>query len=106
MSKCQHWEIWLAKVRFDDDPLLYKRRPVVIVGGDSSTLVSLKLTTQSWHPNSYTVIDWQEAGLTDAAYIRTDKRLQAPDKVFKRKIGRLSKQDVDGLTAILSAGNK
>jgi len=101
MTKCQHWEIWLAKVRFDDDPLLYKRRPVVIISGEKNALVSLKLTTQSWHPNSYAVEDWQEAGLSGEAYVRTDKKLTASDKVFKRKIGRLSEQDRISLEAML-----
>ena len=90
----KQWEIYWAKVRFEDSPEV-KTRPVVIINANIVAIVCLKITSQNRgdEPPEYSIREWQKAGLPKESYIRHDKyiRLQREDLV--EKIGRLDEKD-------------
>jgi mRNA-degrading endonuclease toxin of MazEF toxin-antitoxin module len=96
MIKFRNFDIWYAKCVFEDNPHQSKDRPVLIVGGEQGTFVlALMITgTQRCDGNDYVVRDWQEAGLTKASVIRTRKKYSLPEIAFRRRVGRLSDNDI------------
>ena len=64
----QKWEVWWAKVKFEDEPDIVKTRPVVIFDNRQAYIVSFKVTGQMPRENfkgEYVLQKWQEAGLLE-----------------------------------------
>lgn len=60
------WEIWLAKVSFEDNPNVIKNRPVLILQNNTAIFISAKITSHAPRndfPGEYKIIEWETAGL-------------------------------------------
>ena len=94
------WDIWLAKIKFEDSQEI-KARPVLIVQGDAVFVLSLKMTSQAKHSDTYSILEWKKAGLLKPTYIRLSKFMKLQNNDFVHKIGRLSEVDIGNLMSIL-----
>lgn len=104
----QKWEIWLAKVRFEDKPDEYKYRPVLIIDNENIYIVSFKMTSQKPRNNyfgEYSVKFFKEAGLHKQTVIRLSKKLLLHKNELVNKIGRLHPFDINEVIKILSNTN-
>ena len=96
MPTYQPWDIYWARVAFEDDPATIKMRPVVIFRDGGAFIMSYYATTQSPKPGyeCYPIKRWKEAGLKEQTVIRLDKRLKLSPSDLQEYIGRLSEQDI------------
>lgn len=65
------WEIWLAKVSFEDNPNVIKNRPVLILQNNTAIFISAKITSHAPRndfPGEYKIIEWETAGLKKRIY--------------------------------------
>ena len=87
------YEIWMAKVRFEDSAEV-KDRPVMI-WNDTAFVIAYKMTGTDRGDNreEYKIEYWKEAGLTKETSIRITKvlKLQKQDLLFK--MGELDYRD-------------
>lgn len=89
------WEIWLAKVAFEDQPEVVKNRPVLILNKNEAYILSLKITKHiPRNSNEYRIVKWREAGLDVESTIRIGKRLKLKETDFIHKIGTLQAIDI------------
>ncbi|WP_240906732.1 hypothetical protein [Sutterella wadsworthensis] len=98
----QPYEVWRIPFVFDDQPDVFKFRPVIIggigKGGVELMLLSVKVTS---HPprqgieGEIPLLDWQAAGLSKPSTARCSKTILVPLSVFvgQRKYGKLSQRD-------------
>lgn len=96
------WDIWIAKVEFEDCED-FKIRPVLIIDETRCYVLSLKITSNQSRkkfPGEYQIIKWKESGLMKPSTIRITKLLQLPADSFIRKIGRLSPIDCINVSKI------
>ena len=49
----QKWEIWLAKVRFEDKPNESKLRPVLVIDKEDIYILSFKMTSHEPRQNYF-----------------------------------------------------
>lgn len=99
------WEIWLAKVKFEDDLKQVKNRPVLVVAPGVQYILSLKITShepRSEFAGEYAIIKWPEAGLRKESTIRCGKRLNLVESDFVHKLGRLHPVDIINVQNILN----
>lgn len=104
MMPPKKWEIWLAKVKFEDDLSIVKDRPVLVIDKNTFLFISLKITSHAPRTNcdgEYEIIYWQQAGLRKQSTIRVSKHLDLIESDFIHKIGRLHPQDVLNVQTIL-----
>jgi len=93
--KPERWDIWYARVKFEDSDMA-KNRPVLVIDGDVGFVLSLKITThgpRKGYPGEYQIVQWKEAGLIAPSVIRISKLLHLPDDSMIKKIGVLQEQD-------------
>ncbi len=98
------WEVWFAKVAFDDDPTKIKERPVLVMDDRNCYILSFKITSHAPRLNfsgEYSLVKWSEAGLLKPSTVRTLKRLKLIETDFVHKIGRLHPVDILGIMNIL-----
>ncbi len=98
------WEVWLAKVKFEDDPTEAKLRPVLVIDLQRVYFISLKVTTHEPRPcyyGEYPLQKWQAAGLDKPSTVRVSKRLQLIERDFVKKIGRLHPNDILAIQKML-----
>ena len=89
------WDIWIAKVEFEEGTGS-KIRPVLIIDGTRCYVLSLKITShvpRSQFLGEYQIIEWKEAGLMKPSTIRISKQLNLPTDSFVKRIGRLTELD-------------
>ena len=102
-SEPQKWEVWLAKVKFEDTNDV-KKRPVLVCDVQSSYIISLKMTGQKPRSNyygEYALNDWQIAGLRKPTTVRCSKKLRLFSSDFIHKIGRCSAKDINNIKDII-----
>ncbi|MCL2050879.1 MAG: type II toxin-antitoxin system PemK/MazF family toxin [Lachnospiraceae bacterium] len=88
------WEVWFAKVKFEDSDLV-KNRPVLIIGQSKAIIISLKMTTHSQRDRyDYPLRHWNKAGLKKETIVRTTKICHLIESDLVWKIGRLSEHDI------------
>lgn len=100
------WDIWLAKVAFEDEPNLIKNRPVLIMDNTECLVLSLKITSHSPRANfkdEYQILKWKEAGLLKPSTIRISKKLLLPQESFIFRLGELQNIDKNNVINILSS---
>lgn len=69
----ERWEVWLAKVKFEDDPTTVKQRPVLVISNTQCYILPLKMTShppRETFPGEYALLRWQEAGLQKESTVR------------------------------------
>ena len=89
------WDIWNAKVEFEEGAGS-KIHPVLIIDGTRCYVLSLKITShvpRSQFSGEYQIIEWKEAGLMKPSTIRISKQLNLPADSFVKRIGRLTELD-------------
>lgn len=89
----QRYEIWWAKVKFEDEPDI-KQRPVMI-WNDVAFVIAYKMTSTDRGDNreEFKVEYWQEAGLSKPTTIRITKLLKLTKDDLITKIGELDYRD-------------
>lgn len=89
----ERYEIWRAKVRFEDSDEL-KERPVLI-WNDQVFLIAYKMTgtDRGDDKDEYRVKYWKEAGLAKPTSIRLRKVLRLEKKDLLCKVGELDKRE-------------
>ena len=94
MMKCKKWEVWFARVKFDDSNEI-KKRPVLIIGENRGLIISLKMTSQDARDSSdYPLKHWVKAGLDRETTIRVSKVCLLNDNDLAWKMGRISEYDI------------
>ena len=89
------WDIWIARVEFEEK-VGSKIRPVLIIDGTRCYVLSLKITP---HPprddceGEYRIVNWREAGLLKPSTVRISKQINLPADTFVKRIGRLTALD-------------
>ena len=102
MLKYKRWEVWFAKVKFEDSEEI-KKRPVLILNENNGLAISLKMTSQKPRDNSdYALKHWIKAGLDRETVVRTSKLCHLMDIDFDRKLGRISEYDALQIQTIMS----
>ncbi len=94
-SKFTRWDIWIARVQFEDSAES-KIRPVLIIDGTLCYVFALKITShvpRDDRPGEYQIVQWREAGLLKLSILRISKRLNLPSESFVKMIGELTELD-------------
>ena len=102
--KPNRWEVWYAKVAYEDDITKVKERPVLVMENRICYVLSLKITSHAPRANfsgEYSLVKWKEAGLHKQSTVRTSKRIRLIETDFIHKIGRLHPVDIIGIENIL-----
>ena len=89
------WDIWIARVEFEEEPG-FKIRPVLIIDGTRCYVLSLKITPhppREEYAGEYRIVQWREAGLLKPSTIRISKQINLPAESFIKRIGRLTVLD-------------
>lgn len=97
---CNTWEVWAAKVKYEDSPQV-KSRPVLILEDKTVFAVCLKMTGTAPRPGEYRLKDWAGVGLTKPTTVRVGKVLHLQSQDLSYKIGDLSPIDIANIQAIL-----
>lgn len=101
------WEIWLAYVRFADNPSVGKVRPVVIIDHNIAAIVVAKVTTAEPQERfSYCKLeDWQAEGLLrpSRAQVTPLFLVSTADVLRDAPLGILTTRDRRALQAKLAA---
>ena len=100
----KRWEIWLAEVKFEDNPDEIKIRPVLIVAQQEMLLIAYKMT-RTKRINDYSIINWVESGLDKQTHIITELRIRLHEKSLKTKIGNLHPNDIIKFLEHISKSN-
>lgn len=91
-------EVWIARVRFIQDPTKSKPRSVVIVGNELALDVDVIVNpiTREAQRNDFDVEikHWQTAGLRGPSIVRTSKPLTIIGTELHEKIGELHEEDL------------
>lgn len=93
---CKAWELWYAKVKFEDNPDEVKERPVLIIDNSEAYILAFKVTSHEPRADSleYEIIKWVSAGLSKESTIRLSKKLELLPQDIIRKIGKLHPFDI------------
>lgn len=91
------YDIYLAKVVFEDNKEKAKIRPVLILENNKIYVICYKITSQINKYNEYKILNWEEAGLLKPSMIRTNKKLQINKTDIIKKLGHLSNIDIKRL---------
>lgn len=89
----ERYEIWRAKVKFEDSPEI-KERPVLI-WNDKIFIIAYKMTgtDRGDGKDEYRIKFWKEAGLDKPTSVRLQKVLRLEKKDLLYKIGELDKRE-------------
>lgn len=95
----EKWEVWFANVRYEDNPTIVKKRPVIIYDKQHAFIISLKVTGQMPRNNKteYVLQRWSEAGLDTVSTVRLSKQLKILRSDYIHKIGNLRTKDIMGI---------
>ena len=93
--QCKKWEIWWAKVKYEDNPDVVQIRPVLIVAPQEVLIIAFKMTGTE-RTQDYKVKDWKGAGLDKETFIRVSFRLALQEHDLSGKIGMLQPNDIVG----------
>ena len=89
------WSVWTARVYFEDQPEVYKVRPVVIYNETAFCCTSLKVTSKEKNDCFHVpIIQWSKAGLDKPSWIDVSKTIRLPKEQLIEEIGVLDTEDV------------
>lgn len=98
------WELWWARVAFEDDPTKSKERPVLVISPNVAIILSLYVTSKDVRAHAegdYEIRFWEYAGLKVPSTIRTGKKLGLVEADFSRRIGKLHHSDMLAVMKLL-----
>lgn len=92
----KQYEIWRAKVVFEDAPDIVKERPVLIINENMYFIMAQKLTGTDRGDNEdeMPIKYWREAGLDKETHIRLSKLLKLQKNDLVSKVGKLDDRDI------------
>lgn len=97
-TKFNQGEVWIARVRFIQDPSKAKPRPVVIVGKniayEMDVVVNPITTENPRNEFDVPINNWKKAGLVGPSVVRTSKPLTITGSELRKKIGELDPADL------------
>ena len=99
------FEIWDAKVEFEDEPGKSKTRPVLIDSDGDMYILAYKITGTPPRPNftgEYSIKFWKEAGLKKPSTVRLNRIVNIPKENLIRYRGHLQLIDVRQVIKILN----
>jgi hypothetical protein len=89
----ERFSIWWAIFPFADG-IGKKKRPVIVVGTRGDKLSCLYITRQGpKSDNDFLIEHWEEAGLNERSYIRTDRGMEYDNDELLEYIGQLHSND-------------
>ena len=95
MSTVEQWSVWTARVYFEDQPEVFKVRPVVIYGNRAFICTALKVTSREKNDRFHIAIrQWAAAGLDKPSWIDISKVIQMPEDQLIAQIGTLDTEDI------------
>ena len=100
--KFKRWELWLARVAYEDQPNVCKKRPVIVYSETECFTLSFKVSSQNPHAyrENYELQMWREAGLDKPSFISLNPvRIKIEDMLFK--IGKLHLLDIQKINTLL-----
>lgn len=100
----QKWDIYLAKVRFEENRRRYKRRPVLILDPSTVLILSFKITShepRTNFPGEYQIVQWREAGLLRPSVVRCSQIIDLTHEDIERYLGKLQPEDIRGVQEIV-----
>ena len=103
-EKINKWDIWVAKVAFEDNPKILKIRPVLVLSPTEYYVLSVKITSRSPRNNyfgEYSIRYWKESGLLKPSTIRLSKKINLNYNDLLQKIGVLHQADRQNVEALL-----
>lgn len=93
MNKNQ-WDIWSAKVYFENDPAQFKNRPVIVLDEDTFLCTALYVTSKEKDERyAYKLLDWEGAGLKTQSYVKLEP-IELNSSDFNSYIGTLRNIDI------------
>ena len=91
----EQWSIWLAVVYFEDNPNVFKERPVVILDDHNAFCLSLKVTSQKKDSRYHVELkQWKLAGLDKPSWVDVSKKLMIQENNLIKRIGKLDMEDI------------
>lgn len=99
----QPWEIWLAYVKFVDQPWRGKIRPVLVMEANGR-LFAANITSHAPRENfegEYVIKYWREAGLYKESTLRLSVNWDIEANNLLRKIGDLQEEDITNITDLM-----
>lgn len=87
------WEVYLAKVLYED-MAQYKIRPVVVIEDLGCFVLSLKMTGQPPRKGEYVLKEWAYAGLKKETTVRLSKKLKLHPNDMIKRLGALHTADI------------
>lgn len=105
-SKFEQWDIWLAEVKFEQDPTKSKTRPVLVIDNTNIFYIEAAQIT-SHEPREYDLFDYkikalESCGLKKASTIRLDHKISLVERNMIKRIGKLSRLDIIQVQIILA----
>ena len=103
-SSPKRWDIYLAKVPFEEKDGRYRVRPVLIYEKRQAFILTFKMTShapRSNFPGEYAIRDWSAAGLSKRTTIRLSKPFVFREQDLQRKLGFLQRDDRAAITRII-----
>ncbi len=89
------WSVWTARVYFEDQPDVFKVRPVVIYGDKVFVCTVLKVTSREKSNRFHISIrQWRAAGLDKPSWIDVSKVINLPKEQLIEQIGMLDAEDI------------
>lgn len=108
IAEIGHFDVLVAKVRFEDRPKVSKPRPVIALRIDDDRLlvVTVKVTSHApreWCAWEVSLADWQSKGLALPSVARCSKRVLLAASDIKARCGTLSARDRQAVLSGLAA---
>ena len=97
----KRWEVFLARVPFEDLPE-EKVRPVLILAEGDEFVECIKMTSKPPRRGEYALRFWGESGLKKPTTVRVSKVLRLKRASLIKRIGRLSVADILKIQRLLS----
>ncbi|GHU70896.1 hypothetical protein FACS1894184_16980 [Clostridia bacterium] len=96
------WDVWLARVAFEDEPNTRKTRPVLIAGDCMFVVGAYKMTSHvPRDDNEYLLVDFIAVGLRVPTTIRLSKYLSLGQSDMIKRLGRVSMRDAMAIQGML-----
>lgn len=107
----QLYDVWQIPFEYEDQPGIFKKRPVIIGGVDTESveifLLSIKVTShppRSNYVGEVPILDWKDAGLSKPSTARCSHIVRLPKNFFlgKFRYGHLSERDALAIEKVLA----
>lgn len=97
------YDIFLANVVFEDNTNQSKVRPIVELANGNNLIIGAKITSHAPRADfkdEYQIVDYYGTGLTTKSTIRLSKIINIPNTSIIKKLGKLSKTDIQNLNKL------